>query len=84
MDSQLNAKQLELVERAESLAMERFAPRAAELDRRAAFPFEDFADLAESGLLGLCVPESCGGLGADNMSSKLLQPPHQYCTVPLY
>ena len=65
MDSQLNAKQLELVERAESLAMERFAPRAAELDRRAAFPFEDFADLAESGLLGLCVPESCGGLGAD-------------------
>ena len=65
MDTQLSPKQRALVEQAEALAMENFAPRAADLDRKAAFPFEDFADLAGSGLLGLCVPESSGGLGAD-------------------
>ncbi len=61
MDTQLSPKQRALVEQAEALAMENFAPRAADLDRKAAFPFEDFADLAGSGLLGLCVPESSGG-----------------------
>src|SRR5439155_26935557 len=29
------------------------------------FPFDDYADLRAEGLLGLCVPERCGGLGAD-------------------
>ena len=58
-------RQQELIDRAYALATERFAPRAARHDREASFPFEDYADLQQAGLLGLCVPEQHGGLGAD-------------------
>jgi len=47
------------------LAGEHFAPRAEGHDRAASFPFDDYADLRAEGLLGLCVPERYGGLGAD-------------------
>ena len=50
---------------AHQLAVERFAPRAAGLDRDAVFPAEDYQDLHGSGLLALCVPEEHGGQGAD-------------------
>ena len=50
---------------AHKLAVERFAPRAAVHDRDATFPFEDYVDLKDSGILALCVPEKYGGLGAD-------------------
>ena len=50
---------------ARQLAVERFALRAAGLDRDAEFPREDYQDLRDAGLLGLCVPEEFGGLGAD-------------------
>lgn len=59
------ARQVDLMHRARTLAQEKFAPRAAQCDRDAVFPFEDYADLREAGLLGLCVPEQYGGLGAD-------------------
>ncbi len=65
MDMRLTPFQQELVEKARRLAKERFAPRAAALDREAAFPFEDYDDLREAGFLALCVPEAHGGLGAD-------------------
>jgi alkylation response protein AidB-like acyl-CoA dehydrogenase len=42
----------------------RFRERAAEYDREARFPFENYDDLREAGLLGLCVPARYGGLGA--------------------
>jgi alkylation response protein AidB-like acyl-CoA dehydrogenase len=41
-----------------------FRERAPRLDREAAFPFENFADLYEAGMLGLCIPERHGGMGA--------------------
>ena len=47
------------------LAAEKFAPRAAQYDREAKFPVENYKDLAASGLLGICIPESEGGIGAD-------------------
>ncbi len=65
MDMQPTPWQCDLIERARTLALERFAPRAEQLDREAAFPFDDYDDLREAGLLGLCVPEAFGGLGAD-------------------
>ncbi|MEO7369283.1 MAG: acyl-CoA dehydrogenase family protein, partial [Ilumatobacteraceae bacterium] len=40
------------------------AERAVRYDREASFPFENFADFRREGLLGLCVPEAHGGLGA--------------------
>lgn len=42
-----------------------FAARAAEWDRQASFPFANYDDLRDAGLLALCVPESSGGRGAD-------------------
>ena len=65
MDLQPSPRQQELMDRAFTLATERFAPRAAQHDREATFPFEDYADLHTAGLLGLCVPGRYGGLGAD-------------------
>jgi alkylation response protein AidB-like acyl-CoA dehydrogenase len=59
------SRQRELIALARRLARERFAPRADRHDRDASFPFDDYADLRTEGLLGLCVPERYGGLGAD-------------------
>jgi alkylation response protein AidB-like acyl-CoA dehydrogenase len=61
----LTPLQRELVGRAAELGRRRLAPRAARWDREASFPFENFADLREAGLLGICVPATHGGLGAD-------------------
>src|SRR5258705_7042766 len=65
MDLRPSARQRELIALAGDLARERFAPGAAQHDREASFPFEDYADLRSAGLLGLCVPARHGGLGAD-------------------
>ncbi|MEO5669408.1 MAG: acyl-CoA dehydrogenase family protein, partial [Ramlibacter sp.] len=50
---------------ANELGRTRFAPRAAQWDREASFPFANYDDLRQAGLLSLCVPESHGGGGAD-------------------
>ena len=42
-----------------------FAARAERYDREAAFPFENYDELRQDGLLGLCVPQAYGGIGAD-------------------
>ncbi len=62
---QLSDKQSALASKARELAAEKFAPRAAGFDREAAFPTENYKDMASAGLLGICIPESEGGLGAD-------------------
>ncbi|MCB1815231.1 MAG: acyl-CoA dehydrogenase family protein, partial [Candidatus Competibacteraceae bacterium] len=64
----LSDKTAELAARARTLAASRFAPRAAEFDREAKFPTENYRDLHEAGLLAVCVPEAHGGLGADFQS----------------
>ncbi len=61
----LTEKQADLNDRFRKLAAEKFADRAAGHDRDATFPTENYRDLAESGLLGICIPESEGGVGAD-------------------
>lgn len=38
--------------------------RAVRADREARFPFENFAEFASNGLLGVCVPNPYGGMGA--------------------
>jgi alkylation response protein AidB-like acyl-CoA dehydrogenase len=64
VDFTLTPRQRELTDLARTLALERFAPRAGAHDREASFPFDDYADLRDHGLLALCVPEPYGGLGA--------------------
>jgi alkylation response protein AidB-like acyl-CoA dehydrogenase len=61
----LTAQQRELIELAATLGREKFAPRAARYDAEASFPFENYEDLRQAGLLGICVPKAYGGLGAD-------------------
>lgn len=58
-------RQRSLLTLAHELGRARFAPRAARWDEEASFPFENYEDLRAAGLLGLCVPESEGGMGAD-------------------
>ena len=60
---ELNSLQRELIAQIRNLAQSKFAVRAAEYDRSADFPAEDFADLFESGLLSVVVPPPFGGLG---------------------
>ena len=64
-DYPLTDKQKHLMSLAHDLAKDKFAPRAAQLDRDAQFPFENYKDMKAAGLLALCVPEAHGGQGAD-------------------
>ncbi len=64
-DWNLTQKQAALAEQSRELAASKFAPRAAKYDKEASFPTENYQDLANAGLLGICIPESEGGLGAD-------------------
>ena len=61
----LTDAQADLCAQARTLASQNFAPRAARYDREAIFPTENYRDLAASGLLGICIPKSEGGIGAD-------------------
>lgn len=45
------------------LGRERFAPRARRYDEEASFPFENYDDMREAGLLAMTVPARYGGLG---------------------
>ncbi|MDT7654295.1 MAG: hypothetical protein QOI36_5701 [Pseudonocardiales bacterium] len=56
-------RRAEFIDAAGRLA-ERFAERAAAHDQDAAFPHENYIDLADAGLLRLSVPQELGGLGA--------------------
>src|SRR5262249_44721396 len=57
---------------ARDFAREKIAPNAAEWDREHRFPRELFTELAELGLMGVCVEEEYGGAGADFLSYILV------------
>jgi alkylation response protein AidB-like acyl-CoA dehydrogenase len=57
-----------IFEKANALASE-FAARAALHDRDASFPFENFKELSEAGLLALTVPTALGGSGASALEA---------------
>ncbi|GGF07172.1 acyl-CoA/acyl-ACP dehydrogenase [Stappia taiwanensis] len=60
----LTDQERELTALARRTGKARFAPRAAEFDRDARFPTENYRDMHEAGLLGACVPKENGGHGA--------------------
>src|SRR5262245_20326994 len=47
------------------------APRAAQHDRDATFPIENFRDMHGEGLLAICIPKGSGGLGVDFQTYSL-------------
>src|SRR5262245_55296752 len=59
----LNDEQQRIADTAAGVADRDLAPRAADIDREAAFPRDSIAALGASGLLGLNVPKEHGGLG---------------------
>jgi len=65
VDFELSPEQREIQALARDFARERIEPHAAEWDREHRFPRELFGQLAELGLMGVCVPEEYGGAGAD-------------------
>ncbi|MBA3469888.1 MAG: acyl-CoA/acyl-ACP dehydrogenase [Herpetosiphonaceae bacterium] len=68
----LSERQRGLVAVARDLAS-RFAPRAAEHDRSATFPFANLVDLRAAGYQALTVPASYGGRGATLFETVLCQ-----------
>lgn len=60
---ELSSEQQDLINRVSLQAREKFAARAAEYDRTATFPAEDFDDLFREGLLAPVVPKEHGGQG---------------------
>ncbi len=60
----LTELETELTTRARTLGKEKFADRAETWDREAIFPTENYKDMHEAGLLGICIPEANGGAGA--------------------
>ena len=61
----LTAEQREVRELVRTLARERIAPRAAEIDRTAEFPWDVKELLASHDILGLPFSEAYGGLGGE-------------------
>jgi butyryl-CoA dehydrogenase len=72
VDFQLAAEQREIQSVARDFAAEHIEPHAAQWDREHSFPRALFAQLAELGLMGTCVPEEYGGAGADFLSYILV------------
>jgi alkylation response protein AidB-like acyl-CoA dehydrogenase len=72
VDFQLTAEQREIQSLARDFAREHIEPHAAQWDREHTFPRPLFAQLAELGLMGTCVPEEYGGAGADFLSYILV------------
>ena len=54
------------------LGREKFAPRAARYDEEASFPFENYDDMRDAGILAMTVPEEHGGLGVEYEAYGLL------------
>ncbi|HEV8649280.1 MAG TPA: acyl-CoA dehydrogenase family protein [Actinomycetes bacterium] len=51
---------------------DKFTERAAEIDRTAEFPWDNYEVLKASGLTGINIPEEYGGAGADAVTHSLL------------
>ena len=67
----LGDEQADIIAQARELAQSVFAGRAAVYDREAIFPTENYRDLHRAGLLGISIPKTHGGLGADYQTYAL-------------
>ena len=72
MDFELTADQRAIQTLTRELADAEIVPNATSWDREHRFPDELYPKLAELGLMGVCVPEEYGGVGADFLSYILV------------
>ncbi len=73
MDFILNEDQKMLRDMVQRLAVEKFAPIAAEVDEKEEFPAGNVKLLMENGLLGVNIPEEYGGAGAGTLALCLVE-----------
>jgi alkylation response protein AidB-like acyl-CoA dehydrogenase len=71
MQFALTEEQRMLQQMVRELTREVVAPRAAEIDATAAFPYDILAKFREVGLMGLAVPEEYGGAGMGVLAACL-------------
>ena len=69
---ELDRERLDLQARARAFADEVAAPRAAETDRREAYPWETVAALRNAGFMGMTIPAELGGKGRDYLDAVLV------------
>jgi alkylation response protein AidB-like acyl-CoA dehydrogenase len=67
----LSEEQRLIRDTARAFARDKLAPDAAERDRNSAFPKEALEQMGELGLLGMLVPETWDGAGADHVAYAL-------------
>jgi alkylation response protein AidB-like acyl-CoA dehydrogenase len=68
MDFQLSEDQMLLKETMRKISLKEFAPKAAEIDEREEFPWDNKEILGEQGVFGINCPEEFGGAGAGLLS----------------
>ena len=61
----LTELEADLCARVRDFGQTTLALRAEKWDREAIFPIDNYKDMANNGLLGVCIPRESGGLGAD-------------------
>ncbi|MBV8534388.1 MAG: acyl-CoA dehydrogenase family protein [Alphaproteobacteria bacterium] len=72
MQFHLTPDQEALREKARALAQAKMAPRAAEVDRSEAYPWDHVATLREAGFLGMTIPRELGGQGRSYLDAVLV------------
>src|SRR5688572_28195880 len=72
MDFRLTSDQQEVVSKAERVARECLASRAAQVDASGKHPVESLRDLWKNGLLAMTAPKEYGGLGLDVLASTMV------------
>src|SRR5947209_2412452 len=72
MDFELSPAQKELQARARALAETHMAPRAAEVDRTEAYPWDHVERLRAAGMLGMTIAKELGGQGLGYLEAVLV------------
>ncbi len=68
----LSPAQIALAEKARDLARRVVAPRAAEVDRTEAYPWDNVRALTEAGFMGMTVPKDLGGPGLSYLDAVVV------------
>ncbi len=72
MDFRMSEEQQMLKDMVRKISEKEFAPRAAEIDEKETFPWENKKVLEENGLLGIQIPEKYGGAEAGMVSLAIV------------
>lgn len=72
MDFRMSEEQQMLKDMVRKISENEFAPRAAEIDEKETFPWENKKVLEENGLLGIQIPEKYGGAEAGMVSLAIV------------